>query len=353
MGGFAVKVVAFVKRSYDVIPCGILIRCHINNAVPCRIVDDDRRIFYALLQIQNIFLRQRMCASAALRRPNRLCDNARRNVHRRIVYAFYTALTKIERITAFNRSVIAEIASHLIFPRHIPRVSDAVAHPAVREHRVLVAGVRLAPSAFFRRQAAPRGSVPRLDLARRVAVEVSRQSAVPRVSINAVAQAEIIPHAVAVFFFQLVAPFVEAHPFRRIRLDLLPCVHVDFPARHRRRHGVQFFHAAHKLGVVCLHLLILLAQPRAFASGFGVPAVISLLEFSVPVFQICPGCEALSYLNGVLYLVNEGIQQRLRPVFQVAAQFNAVEPAVIPAVLPALKILERYADVGKIGIGCE
>ena len=203
----------------------------------------------------------------------------------------------------FSRAVFL----HLLANGQASRVVDAVAHPAVREHRVLVAGVRLAPSAFLRRQAAPRGSVPRLDLARRVAVEIPQQSAVPRVSVNAVAQAEIIPHAVAVFFFQLVAPFVEAHPFRRIRLDLLPCVHVDFPARHRRRHGVQFFHAAHKLGIVCLHLLILLAQPRAFASGFGVPAVISLLEFSVPVFRICPGCEALSLLNGVLYLVSEGV----------------------------------------------
>ena len=151
----------------------------------------------------------------------------------------------------------------------------------------------------------------------------------------------------------MVAPFVEAHPFRRIRLDLFPCVHVDFPARHRRRHGVQLFHAAHKLGIVCLHLLILFAQPRAFASGFGVPAVISLLEFSVPVFQICPGCEALSLLNGVLYLVNEGIQQCLRSVFQVAAQFNAVEPAVVSAVLPALKRLERYVHVFHARIGGE
>ncbi len=228
-----------------------------------------------------------------------------------------------------------------------------IALPAVRKHRVLVAGVRLAVSAFLRRQAASCGSVPRLDFSRRVAVEGSRQSAVPRVSVNAVAQAEIIPHAVAVFFFQLVAPFVEAHPFRRIRLDLLPCVHVDFPARHRRRHGVQFFHATHKLGIVCLHLLILLAQPRAFASGFGVPAVISLFELSVPVFQICPGCEALSLLNGVLYLMSEGIQQCLRSVFQVAAQFNAVEPAVISAVLPALKRLEHYIHIFHVRIGGE
>ena len=86
---------------------------------------------------------------------------------------------RVERARRFSviefvmaRHFSCAVFLHLLANGQASRVVDAVALPAVREHRVLIAGVWLAVPAFFHRQAAPRRSVPRLDLARRVAVKV-------------------------------------------------------------------------------------------------------------------------------------------------------------------------------------
>ena len=54
VGVLAIKVIIFFKRNDDVVTCGILICRYINDAVSHRIVYDKRRIFYTILQTQNI-----------------------------------------------------------------------------------------------------------------------------------------------------------------------------------------------------------------------------------------------------------------------------------------------------------
>ena len=231
-------------------------------------------------------------------------------------------------------------------------LSDGVAIPTVSKYRVLAAIVRRCLPALLRRQLPSLRSVPRLDLSRRVAVQVGRHPAsVPRVAVDAVPQAVPVPYAVAVLFLQLVSALVVAYPLRRVWLDLLPCVQVNLPARHLRCHGIQLFHSRNELRVALPHLLILFLQSCALAPFLRRPTVKSVFHSPVPVGGVCPAGKSFPVLDGVLRLMDEGVQQRLRSVLQVAAQLDAVKLPAVSAVLSVLQRVECHAQIRHIRIG--